>query len=141
MGKLLALLGGWQGYAAAAALSALLAAGATFYITSLGYRLTIAQMQRDHANDGIAAANTALSQFVADANSIHESAGMFSKVQLGLDLTFGKISRDFNNAIKAHPLPRDCAPDAIRLHALSDAIAAANTAVGLQPVTALPASP
>lgn len=136
--KLLGALGGWQGYAAAAGLAALLSISATYYITSLGYRLTIAHMEAANANADRERANLALAQFSADADRIHESADAFSRVQVGMDLTFGKISHDFQTAIKAKPLPVDCVPDADRLRILQAAVAKANAAAGHNAVPAVP---
>lgn len=142
MGKLIAFFsGGWQGTALSAVIAALLSAGAVYYFTALGYRLTIAQMQRDQARAAVLAANASLQQFAADADSIHTSAAIFTKAQLGLDVTFGKISKDFHAATKAAPLPVDCKPDAVRLRALSSAIAAANSAAGFDPGAAMSAHP
>lgn len=130
------LLLNWK-WLASGAVSAI----AACYLTSVGYRLTIAQMQRDQASAAVTAAHTALAQFTADAASIHASADEFTHVQIGLDASFGKISKDFHAAVKAHPLPLDCQPGAERLHTFANAIAATNTAAGLQPVAAVPGHP
>lgn len=135
------LLGGWQGYAAAALLAALLSGGAAFYFTALGYRLTIAQMERDKANAGIAAANKALVQFEMDSAAIHSAAAAFGTTQDNLSGKLATISKEFHAAIKAAPLPADCKPDAVRLRQLAAAIAATNTAAGIQPSAAMPAHP
>lgn len=133
--------GSWQGTLAAAAIVALLTAGATFYLTSLRYRLTIAQMERDKASDGLAAANFALTQFMADADTIHTAATSFGGIRDDLNAQLATISRDFSSATKAHPLPVDCKPDPVRLRALSSAIAATNSAAGLGPVASVPGHP
>lgn len=117
------------------------AAALSCYLTSLGYRLTISQMERAKADAGLAAANTVLAQFTADADAIHGAAVSFGGIQAELSGKLTTISRNFNVAIKAHPLPADCKPDAVRLRALSGAIAATNTAAGLQPVPAVPGHP
>lgn len=141
MGRLLALLGGWQGYAAAAALAALLAAGASYYLTALGYRLTIAQMEKAQANAAVIAATRALTQFEADSAAIHGAAIAFGTAQDDLNGKLATISKDFHAAIKAAPLPADCKPDAVRLRQLSAAVAATNSAAGFQPGAAVPAHP
>lgn len=141
MFKWLGVLGGWQGYAATAGLAALLSISATFYVTSLGYRLTIAHMEAANADADRERANLSLAQFAADADRIHASADAFSRMQLGMDLTFGKISHDFQAAIKAKPLPVDCVPDDVRLRSLSAAVAAANAQAGRVVIPAVPATP
>lgn len=142
MSRLLGFLaGGWQGSLACAAIAAVLAASAAVYVTSLGYRITIATMERDTAQ-GVADANiAALAQFTQDANSIHSAAASFGGIRDDLDAKLSTITRDFRSAIKASPLPVDCKPDAVRLRALSSAIAATNSAAGLQPVPAVPRHP
>lgn len=141
MGKLLGLLGGWQGYAAAAGLSALLSIAATYYITSMSYKVTISGMERDTANQSAADAMASLKQFQANVDKMTAAAGAFTNLQFVLDAQFGKISKDFNNAIKAKPLPADCVPDAGRLHSLVQAVAAANAAAAGQLGPAVPATP
>lgn len=137
MGKLLALLGSWHGYVACAVLSALLATAATATV----YRLTIAQMERDQASAALVAANNALSQFTADANAIHGAAVSFGGIRDELGSKLATISRDFDRATKAAPLPADCKPDVVRLRALANAVAATNSAAGLQPGAAVPGRP
>lgn len=141
MVELLALLGGWRGYVASAAVAALLAGGAACYLTSLGYRLTLAQIERDHANAAVTAANQALTQFETDAAAIHGAAESFGIAQDDLNGKLATISKEFHAAIKATPLPADCKPDAVRLRKLSAAIAATNTAAGFQPSPTVPAPP
>lgn len=121
--------------------SAAVAAALACYLTSMGYRTTIANMERDRANDGLVAANAALKQFTADADAIHGAAASFGGIRDDLSAKLAIVSRDFNNAIKAHPLPVDCKPDAVRLRALSSAIAATNTAARLELVSAVPGHP
>lgn len=121
--------------------SAVVAAALACLLTSIPYRLTIAQMQRDKANDALAAADTALKQFTTDANTIHGAAVSFGSIRDDLNAKLSTISKDFNAAIKAHPLPADCAPDAVRLRSLANAIAATNTTAGLQSIPAVPAHP
>lgn len=111
------------------------------YLTAMGYRLTIASMQRDQANAAVATANTALKQFTADADAIHGAAAAFGGVQSELSAKLATISRNFHAATKTVPLPVDCKPDLGRLHSLADAIAATNTAAGLQPVATVPSHP
>jgi hypothetical protein len=141
MSRRLSLLAGWKGYAAAGFVSALLAAGATFYVTSLGYRLAVAGMQRDQAKAAAQEAQVSLVQFENDTGRIHAAADRFSGIQNMLGQQFGVISRDFHNAIKTHPLPADCVPDVERLRRLTQAVAAANAVVGGQPGPAVPANP
>jgi len=133
--------GGWQGTLVAALIGALIAGGGTYYVTSLGYRVTIAQMQRDQANANVTAANAALKQFTAQVAVINGAAASFGTVRDDLDAKINSISTGFKTIVQAAPLPPDCKPDAVRLHSLSAAIAAANSAAGAQSGTAMPPHP
>lgn len=138
MSRLLVLLAGWKGYAATGLLSALLAAGAASYVTALGYRLTIAQMQTDRADTDARRSEAALAAFTAQAERIQNAALALEHVQDGLGRRFDVISKDFQDAIKSHPLPAGCVPDVGRMRALSQALAAANAAAGAKPGGAVP---
>lgn len=138
MNRLLALLAGWKGYAAIGLLSALLAGGTASYLTALSYRLTIAQMQRDQADANLRNSQAALADFTAQARRIQTAAQSLVGVQGGLDRRFDVITKDFQDAIKNHPLPSGCMPDGGRMHALSQAVAAANTATGAKLGPAMP---
>jgi hypothetical protein len=136
--RLLALLAGWRGYAAAGLVSALLAAGAAGYTTALNYRLAIAQMRRDQADANARNSEAALAGFVAQAGRIQSAAQDLLGLQDGLNRQFDVISRDLQNAIKSHPLPSGCMPDDGRMRALRQAVAATNTAAGAQLGRAVP---
>lgn len=137
MSKLLGLLGGWQGYVAAALGSALLAGIVASYLTALPYRMTISNMKREQAEQASASSEAALKQFQQTAQNITDAANAFQGVQAGLDARFTSISQDFAHAIKARPLSPDCKPDDIRLRSLSASVAAANSATGRQPIPAV----
>jgi hypothetical protein len=136
--RLLALLGGWKGYAAVGVLSALLAAGAAGYVTALGYRLTIAQMQADRADADARRSEVALAAFTAQAGRMQNATLALEKVQGGIGRRFDDISKDLQDAIKSRPLPVGCVPDAGRMRALGQAVAAANAAAGAKLGTAVP---
>ena len=137
MFKMLNLLSGWQGYAAAAVLAAILASGTTFYFTSLSYRLTISKMETEKATETAQAANKALEDFTANAEKIAGAADTFLAVKSTLDNRFASINRNLSNAIQNSPLPADCKPDHDRVQSLSAAIAAANSASGSGAVPAV----
>ena len=132
------LLGGWKGYAAASLLSALLAAGGASYVTALGYRLTISQIQRDHAASDARATQAMLADFVSDAARIHAAVQAMASLENGLGRRFDHLSKDFHDSIQSHPLPSDCMPDAGRLRTLRQAVAAANAATGAKSGSAVP---
>jgi hypothetical protein len=138
MSRLLTLLGGWKGYAATGVLSTLLAAGAASYVTALSYRLTIAQMQTDRADADARRSEAALVGFTAQIGRMQSAALALEKVRGGLGRRFDVISKDLQDAIKSHPLPSGCVPDAGRMRALSQAVAAANAAAGAKPGGAVP---
>jgi hypothetical protein len=141
MTRLFALLAGWKGYLAVSAVSALLAAGATYYVAAMGYRLTVAGLQRDQAQASARDSQIALAQFQDDAGRIHAAAERFSGLQARFDQQFDTLSKDFHSAIQNHPLPADCVPDAVRLRRLTDAVAAANAAAGGEPGAAVSPTP
>jgi hypothetical protein len=138
MSRLLALLAGWKGYAALGLLSASLAASAASYVTALGYRLTIAQMQADRAGADARRSEAALASFTAQIGRMQSAAQALEKVQGGLGRRFDDISKDLQDAIKSHPLPSGCMPDAGRMRALNQAVAATNAATGAKLGGALP---
>lgn len=138
MSRLLALLAGWKGYAVLGLLLALLAAGAASYMTALAYRLTIARMQADRADADARRSDAALASFAAQIGRMQSAAQALEKVQGGLGRRFDDISKDFRDAIKSHPLPSGCMPDAGRMRALSHAVAAANAATGAKLGAAMP---
>lgn len=139
--KWLGVIGGWQGYAATAALAALLAGGAACYLTALGYRLTIADLKLAQANAAVQAANQSLKQFETDAAAIHGAAAAFDGARNDLSAKLGTISKDFASAVKSHPLPVDCKPSADRLRLLSGAVAATNSTIGQQLGATVPTHP
>jgi hypothetical protein len=137
MSRLLALLAGWKGYAALGLLCGLLAAGVASYATALNYRLTISQMQREEAETDARSSEVALAQFAGQARRIQTATENLADVQGGLERRFTVISRTLQDAIKSHPLPSGCMPDAGRMRALSQAVAAANAAIGAKPGPAM----
>jgi hypothetical protein len=133
---------GLKGVGIAALAGALLSAGATFYVTSLGYRLTISSMEKAKAEDAAHAYKGQLDQFTADAGKIKEAASRFEAVKTNLDARFATINRNLTDAIKANPLPASCPVlDDGRMRSLQAAIAAANSATGRKPVAVVPAHP
>lgn len=136
----LGVIGGWQGYAAAAGVAALLSIAATSWLVSMPYRLIIAQMERDKAISEAFSYKAAADQFKGDAGLIHDAASHFLGQQIDLNQKLDQISRDFRNGLKT-PLPANCAPDRERLQYLTAAIAAANTAAGYQSGPAVPKTP
>jgi hypothetical protein len=137
MNRLVALLAGWKGYAAMGLLSALLAACASGYVTAQSYRLTILQMQRAQADADARRSEAALASFSTQVGRIQDAAQTLVSVQDGLGRRFDIISRTLQDAIKSHPLPSGCMPDAGRMHALRQAVAAANSAAGAKPGPAM----
>jgi hypothetical protein len=99
---------------------------------------TIAQMQRDQAEADARKSEIALTNFAAQAGRIQNAAQAFTGVEDRLGRRFDVISRDLRDAIKSHPLPSGCMPDAGRMRALSQAIATANAAIGARLGRAMP---
>jgi hypothetical protein len=130
-------------YAAVFAAGAVVAGGATYEVTAAFKDNTIKDLQIASKDRDVTDAKGLLKQFTADSKVIHAAAVSFGDTKIDLDNQFAKISKDFANAIKAHPLPVGCAPDAARLLNLAAAVAAANRArtAGQQSVPAVPAHP
>lgn len=126
--SILSLLGGWKGYVASAALTALVLIPTTIYATSLPYRLIIANMKSATAEAVATDATAALKQFTDDAGKIHAAAQAYAGFQPAFNAQFAAISKDFHNAINAKPLPPGCFPDASRMRDLDAAVEAANSA-------------
>lgn len=128
MFKWLGAIGGWQGYVAAAVLSAALSIGATYYIVSMPYKLMIAKMERDTANQKAADVSASLGKLQGFIANMNTAATDYGKTQDALFASLDKIRADFDKASRLKPLPPDCRPDADRMHSLSTAIDAANAA-------------
>lgn len=126
--KWLGIIGGWQGYAAAGILSALLSIAGTYYLVSMPYKLRIANMERDNAQQtavDTTAAITVLQRFISNMNL---AAIDYGKNQDVLFAKLDELNKRFRDAIKAHPLPPGCLPDDARLQLLLEAVTSANSA-------------
>jgi hypothetical protein len=133
---------GIKGLGIAALAGATLASGATFYVTSLGYRMTISNMEKAAAEGVAQAHKEALDQFALDAKLINEAAGGHVTDVSTLNRRMAGISKDLRDAIAANPLPDACpALDAGRLSALKAATQAANSSSGSNASPAVPANP
>lgn len=96
---------------------AVVSSSGTYWVTSRGYKTEISQMKAESAT-------AALKDFQKDFGIIHDAAVAYQANQNALATKFSTIQEAFNAAVKAHPLPSTCKPDAARMRALSDAIAA-----------------
>lgn len=140
--KLLGVIGGWQGYAAAAILSALISIGTTWYLVSLPYKLTISNMQRDAASTKAASIQNALNQLQSFITNMHTASVQYGKDQDALFAAINQLHNEFTKISSLKPLPPDCKPDADRLRILSAAISAANAATsGRNSGPAMPGTP
>jgi len=122
-------------------IAAVLSAGATYWLTSQGYKATISRMEADSAKADAARANTVLAKYTADTAIIHDAATAFSAAQGDLGTKLDTISKDLKNVQAKRPLPASCKPDSERLRNLAAAVAAANAAAGLVTRPAVPATP
>lgn len=134
--------GGWQGYVAAAGLSALVVVPATAWLTSKPYQIAIAKMERDKAQGQADSWKALMDQFAADAARVHESAQTYQSIKGDMDAKFAALTKDFRDATRLHPLPVDCVPDDFRVRSFHQAIDTANRKqgeAGLVPSSRLPA--
>lgn len=128
MFKWFAFLVGWPGYVAAAGLASLLSIGATYYFTSAPYRITIAHMEAAQDTKRADDSEASLRKLNAYIAGMHEAGQEYQSDRTALNAKLDQLNRDFNDAIKNHPLPADCKPDDERMRALTAAVAAANAA-------------
>ena len=136
------LTGIW-GYVIASVISAGLAAGATYYIATMPYKVQIANLQKQQAQQAQVSTQASITQLEQFIKNITTAGLAYQKDRNNLDLAIAKIHGDFANATKATPLPPDCAPDSGRMQLLTAAVAAANahTGIGLSPSPTLPPNP
>lgn len=81
------------------------------------------------ANLKLASSDAALKDFKKDFGIIHDAAVAYQAKQTDLTKQFNSIQEAFDAAVKASPLDPNCKPTAARMRALSDAIAAVNSAI------------
>jgi hypothetical protein len=132
---------GLKGLGIAVCAAALLSCASTWYIVGLSYRITIANMERDAADNVAAGYKGALDQFRADAGTIHDAAAGYAAEVSYFNARLDSATKDFQDAIKAHPLSSACVLDAGRLRALTAAISATNPASGSGSGPAVPTHP
>jgi len=122
---LLSAVSGIYGYVLAAVASAALSAGATYYIVHNANAVEIAGLQLQIANGQTMSVQNALSQLEYFISTMHTAEANYSDDLEAIAKRFDSVDKELKNAT-SKPLPVDCKPDANRLHALSDAINAAN---------------
>lgn len=129
MVEILTKLGGWKGYALAAAAGGMVAG----LLVGLGqeWRLgvQIADCQFQQAQAKADAATASLSQLTNDVQNIAVAARRASETAEQLPMQIGVISKALKDA---KPLPTGCRPDADRVRNLNDAVRAANRAAAGQ---------
>lgn len=121
-GKLVRLLGGWKGYAAAA----LVGAGAAWYVLAAAHGKELAELQLDRAAHDLAVARASIQQTNRDMQAMAENARAAAAIGPELTASIGALSKALKNA---NPLPAGCRPDADRVRNLTDAVRATRGAV------------
>ncbi len=116
------------GMLGSAAIAAILATGATYYVVSDHYKVEITdlnrQIEKKRADDAEASLKK-LNGFIA---TMHFASEDYSKTSDQLSGKLDLIVQAFRNATRATPLPPDCKPDVVRQRSLSAAVAAADAA-------------
>lgn len=119
--KLASALAGWRGYAA----SALVGAGAAWFVLGAFHGREIAELQLERSRDDLAVAREAIQQTNADLEAIAASARAAAAAGPQITASIGAITKALNNAT---PLPVGCRPDDVRVRNLTDAVRAAGGA-------------
>lgn len=122
------IFGGIYGYLGAAVLSALISIGATYYVTSEGYKLTISDLHTQIEHKNAVDINASLQQLKNYISTMNAAGAAHQNDVTVLTAKLDTLNAEFRNAIKASPLPPDCVPTDERMHALLAAVAAANAA-------------
>ena len=128
MGWLTNALAGLWGYVSAAVFAAALAVPATYWVTSRGYQVTIADLQRDQAKAQATNIQKSLDQLQGFIAQMHAAGVDYSANQAALFSKLDALKKEFHNVAKAKPLPADCRPDDVRVRNLSEAVDTANQA-------------
>jgi hypothetical protein len=121
-------------------IASVLAGGATFWLTSQGYKATISQMKADEAKAEAARSNAILAKYQAYAAQISAAAQTYVATQGALDTKIGDIQKGLKSVIAKTPLPRGCKPTADRVRVLTTAVSAANSAAGPSSGPTVPAT-
>lgn len=120
-GKLVGILAGWKGYAAAAVAGA----GAAWYVLAAVHGQALAELRLERTADELAVARGSIEQTNRDLQAMAESARAAAAVGPKLTASIGALSKALKNA---NPLPAGCRPDADRVRTLTDAVRATNGA-------------
>ena len=123
--KLLGVLAGWRGYAAAALVAGVDAGYGVAVVLNALHGQEIAALERDRAQDDLAVARQAIQQTTDDLQNMAARARAAAAAGPALTASIGAISKALKNA---NPLPAGCRPDAERVRNLTDAVRAANGA-------------
>lgn len=139
----MSFLTGIWGYVISGVVGAAMAAGATYYIVSMPYKLEIANLQKTQAQQNTVSVEKSIAQLEGFIKNVTTAGLAYERDRNNLAATITKIHGDFVNATKATPLPPDCKPDDGRLRNLTAAVAAANahTGAGVGPVPTVPHNP
>lgn len=120
-GKLVGILAGWKGYAAAAVAGV----GAAWYVLAAVHGQALAELRLERTADELAVARGSIEQTNRDLQAMAESARAAAAVGPKLTASIGALSKALKNA---NPLPAGCRPDADRVRTLTDAVRATNGA-------------
>jgi hypothetical protein len=120
------LLGGIWGYVIAAALSAALAVGATWYIVGTSKDLTISNLKLAQSHSETVSVSASLAQlqsFIARMNIADKN---YADTLDNIDKQFAGVKDALAHVKISVPLPPDCRPDIGRLRVLQSAVDKAN---------------
>ncbi|MBO9332861.1 hypothetical protein GHR37_27345 [Achromobacter xylosoxidans] len=119
--RLASALAGWRGYAA----SALVGAGAAWFVLGAFHGREMAELRLERARDDLAGARQAIEQTNADLATIAASARAAAAAGPQITASIGAITKALKDAT---PLPAGCRPDDVRVRNLTDAVRAARGA-------------
>jgi hypothetical protein len=122
------IFGGVWGYVATAGVGAVIVAGLAVPLATAPYKIEVANLKAQIANQKATDTQAALDQFKRILAGVQTSKIEYGALRDEMNKRFDDLSRRFRNAIKAQPLPDDCKPDDVRLQHANEAIDAANKA-------------
>jgi len=122
------LFGGIWVRLAAAVLGAAIVFGGGVYVGRRWDAVALADVRAEQANQAAANATGALNKLTAYITAMQSASANYTGTRDQLFAKLDSIKKEFHDAVKPAPLPPDCRPDAARVRALSQAVAATNAA-------------
>lgn len=117
----------WKAWAAALGLSTIVAAGGGFYAGHHWAGDDLANLKAQYSARDAAAYKAALQKFTDLSERVTVADSNYGETKIKIDANFAAMRKQLQEALKAKPLPKDCAPDEGRLNALNEAVDVTNS--------------